>query len=188
MKVTKTQLQDVLILEPTVFEDTRGWFMETYSKSKLKDLGLDFDFVQDNHSYSQEVGVLRGLHCQLEPKAQAKLVRCIKGSIIDVAVDLREGSPTYLQSLMVELSADNKKQLLIPKGFAHGFLTLTADCEVVYKVDNVYSKEHDRSVRYDDPTFALKWPDMQAHLSQKDADAPTFKESDIHFVYKEVKE
>src|SRR6056297_797921 len=124
MKIIKTEIDDILILEPRVFGDHRGWFTETYSKTKFRELGIDIEFVQDNHSMSALKGTLRGLHFQTNPKAQAKLVRCTKGKILDVAVDLRKGSSTYKQWVGVELSEDNKKQLLIPKGFAHGFLTL----------------------------------------------------------------
>lgn len=185
MKILATELKDVYILEPAVFGDSRGWFMETYSKQKLADAGLNFDFVQDNQSFSKEKGILRGLHFQVEPKAQTKLVRCLKGRILDVAVDLRRGSPTYLQSIAIELSEENKKQLLIPKGFAHGFLTLCEDVEVAYKVDEFYSKECDRSIRFDEPLFNVQWPVMDYILSDKDINALGFEQCDVDFIYKE---
>ncbi|MCR1809491.1 dTDP-4-dehydrorhamnose 3,5-epimerase, partial [Haploplasma modicum] len=143
MKKIETGINDLFIIEPNVFGDNRGWFTESYNKESFKKIGINIDFIQDNHSYSKEKGVLRGLHLQTNPKAQTKLVRCTKGKILDVAVDLRRNSPTYLKHFAVELSEENKLQLLIPKGFAHGFVTLTSDVEVQYKVDEYYSKEHD---------------------------------------------
>lgn len=180
MNIIKTKLEDVLIIEPKVFGDNRGWFTETYSKEKL---GLDIDFIQDNHSFSGKKGTLRGLHFQTNPKAQTKLVRCTKGEILDVAVDIREGSPTYKQWVAVELTADNKKQLLIPKGFAHGFLTLTDDVEVQYKVDEYYSPECDRSIRFDDAEIDVNWGIENPILSEKDLNAPLLKDCDINFKY-----
>ena len=135
MEIIKTKLEGVYILEPNVFGDHRGWFMETYSKDKFKELGISIDFIQDNHSLSVEKGTLRGLHFQLNPKAQSKLVRCTRGSILDVAVDIRKGSKTYKKWIAVKLTEENKKQLLIPKGFAHGFVTLSDQVEVQFKVD-----------------------------------------------------
>lgn len=183
MNKIKTDIEDVLILEPKVFGDHRGWFIETYSKEKFKELGIDIDFIQDNHSLSAQKGTLRGLHFQLEPKAQTKLVRCTKGEIFDVAVDLREESPTYKKWIGVKLSDDNKKQLLVPKGFAHGFLTLTDDVEVQYKVDEYYSKENDRSIRFDDPEIGVDWGIENPILSEKDINAPFLKDSDTNFKY-----
>ena len=136
-----TKLEGVCILEPEVFGDHRGWFMETYSTKVLHELGIDAVFVQDNQSYTKEKGTLRGIHFQNGPMAQAKLVRVIRGAVLDVAVDLRKGSPTYRQWVGVELSADNRRMLYIPRGFGHGFVTLTDDVEFVYKVDNLYSRE-----------------------------------------------
>jgi dTDP-4-dehydrorhamnose reductase/dTDP-4-dehydrorhamnose 3,5-epimerase len=181
MKIIKTEIDDVLILEPRVFGDHRGWFTETYSKIKFQELGIDIDFVQDNHSMSAEKGTLRGLHFQTNPKAQTKLVRCTKGKILDVAVDLRKGSSTYKQWVGVELSEDNKMHLLIPKGFAHGFLTLTDDVEVQYKVDEYYAPECDRSIRFDDPEIGVDWGIEDPILSEKDLKAPLLKDSDIDF-------
>jgi len=181
MNITKTEIEDVLIIEPKAFGDHRGWFTETYSKVKFQGLGIDIDFVQDNHSMSAQEGTLRGLHFQTNPKAQTKLVRCTKGRILDIAVDLRKGSSTYKQWVGVELSEENKKQLLIPKGFAHGFLTLTDDVEVQYKVDEYYAPECDRSIRFDDPDIGVDWGNSDPILSEKDLKAPFLKDSDADF-------
>jgi len=182
MKVIKTDIEDVLIIEPQIFGDHRGWFCETYSKVKFEQNGIDIDFVQDNSSFSAQKGTLRGLHFQLYPKAQTKLLRCTKGSIIDVAVDLRKDSNTYKKWVAVELSEENKKQLLIPKGFAHGFITLVDNVEVNYKVDEFYSKEHDRSIRFDDPEIGVIWGSLtNPILSDKDLQAPLLKDSDVNF-------
>lgn len=183
MNIIKTDIEDVMIIEPKVFGDHRGWFTETYSKEKFKEFGIDIDFMQDNHSLSAQKGTLRGLHFQLNPKAQTKLVRCTKGKILDVAVDIRDGSPTYKKWVAVELTEENKKQLLIPKGFAHGFLTLTDDVEVQYKVDEYYSPENDRSIRYDDPEIGVDWGIEDPILSEKDLNAPLLKDSNINFKY-----
>ncbi|SDK40618.1 dTDP-4-dehydrorhamnose reductase [Alkalibacterium thalassium] len=184
MKIIKTEIDDILILEPRVFGDHRGWFTETYSKTKFQELGIDIEFVQDNHSMSAQKGTLRGLHFQTSPKAQTKLVRCTKGEILDVAVDLRKGSTTYKQWVGVELSEENKKQLLIPKGFAHGFITLTDDVEVQYKVDEYYAPECDRSIRFDDPEIGVDWKIEDPILSEKDLKAPLLKDSDVDFSLK----
>lgn len=183
MNIVKTNVEDVIIIEPKVFGDHRGWFTETYSKEKFKEHGIEIDFIQDNHSFSAQKGTLRGLHFQLNPKAQTKLVRCTKGKILDVAVDLRVGSPTYKKWVAVELTEENKKQLLVPKGFAHGFLTLTDNVEVQYKVDEYYSPENDRSIRFDDPDIGVIWGGDSPILSDKDLNAPSLKESDINFKY-----
>lgn len=174
MKIIKTEIEDILILEPGVFGDHRGWFTETYSKTKFQELGIDIEFVQDNHSMSAQKGTLRGLHFQTNPKAQLKLVRCTKGRILDVAVDLRKGSATYKKWVGIELSDENKNQLLIPKGFEHGFLTLTDDVEVQYKVDEYYAPECDRSIRLDDPEIGVNWGIEDPILSGKDLNAPLF--------------
>ena len=184
MNILKTEIEDVLIIEPRVFEDHRGWFTETYSKAKFDKLGITNVFVQDNHSMSAQKGTLRGLHFQINPKAQAKLVRCTKGKILDVAVDLRKGSSTYKQWVGVELSENNKRQLYIPKGFAHGFLTLTDDAEVQYKVDEYYAPEYDRNIRFDDPEIGVKWGIQDPILSDKDLNAPLLKDSDVDFSLK----
>lgn len=184
MKVTKTKFKGLLIIETDVFGDHRGWFTETYTKNKFVDKGIDFDFIQDNQSYSAQKGTLRGIHFQINPKAQTKMIRCTRGAIIDTVVDLRKGSDTYKQWFSIELSAENKKQLLIPKGFGHAFLTITDDVEVQYKVDEYYSKEHDRSIKYDDPDIGIEWGIDNPILSQKDLNAPLLRDSDANFSIK----
>lgn len=183
MQIIKTKLEGAYTIEPKVFGDLRGWFMETYSKEKLIEVNIMVDFVQDNHSYSAQKGTLRGLHFQNNPKAQSKLVRCTRGRILDVAVDLRVGSPTYKEWISVELSSENKRQLFIPKGFAHGFLTLTDDVEVEYKVDEYYSLKNDRSIRYDDDEIGVEWDVKDPILSEKDLTAPLLRNSDNNFIY-----
>ena len=182
MNLIKTKLEGVYIIEPKVFGDERGWFMETYSKIKTPEIAA-CDFVQDNHSYSKEKGILRGIHFQNGEHAQAKLVRCIRGAVLDVAVDLRKGSPTYMQWEAVELSAENKKQLFIPRGFGHGFLTLTEDVEFVYKTDNYYNYESDRSIIWNDPDIGVDWGTENPVLSEKDSSAPRLRDSDCSFRY-----
>ncbi len=179
-----TTIPGVYIIEPKVFGDYRGWFMETWSENNFREIGSDICFVQDNHSYTLKKGTIRGLHFQNNPMAQCKLVRCIAGTVLDVAVDLRKGSPYYLKWIAVELSAENKRQILIPKGFAHGFLTLTDNVEFVYKVDNFYSAEYDRNIRYDDYLISIDWGIKNPILSDKDINAPYLNESDCNFVYK----
>ena len=184
MKVTETKLKDVYIVEPQVFGDARGWFTESWSERKLAEAGIKADFVQDNHSYSAQKGTLRGLHYQLNPMCQAKMLRCTRGKIFDVAVDIRKGSPQYGQWVGVELSAENHKQLFIPRGFAHGFITLTDDVEVQYKADNYYAPECDGNIRWDDPEINVEWPIEPVILSDKDRVAPLLKErTDLNFVY-----
>ncbi len=172
----QTSLDGVLVITPDVFKDNRGWFFESYSRKKLEPFGLFCDFVQDNHSKSEKIYTLRGLHFQLKPKAQAKLVRCVRGKILDVAVDLRRSSKSYLKWTSVELSEENKKQIFIPAGFAHGFLTLVENTEVVYKTDEYYSPEHDFSVRWNDPQISVDWGEITPELSKKDASAPFLAE------------
>lgn len=186
MNVIKTNVLDVYIIEPKVFGDHRGWFMEAWSKKDMEVNGLYYDFVQDNHSYSAKKGTLRGLHFQKGTAVQAKLVRCCKGAVLDVAVDIRKGSPTYLKWVAVEISAENKRQLLIPRGFAHGFLTLTDDVEFLYKEDNPYAPETDRCIIWNDPEIGIDWGINNPILSDKDQRAPRFSECDIDFFY-EVK-
>lgn len=186
MKFTKTNLDGVIILEPAVYGDHRGWFMETYNKESFLEAGINLNFIQDNHSFSAEKGTLRGLHYQLNPKAQAKLVRCTKGAIFDVAVDIRQNSPNFRKWFGVELTCENKKQLLIPKGFAHGFITLTNDVEVQYKVDEFYSPECDRGIIWNDPEINIEWPiDVKPILSEKDEKAPLLKDAEYNFSYRE---
>lgn len=183
MKILETSLSGVLILEPIVHGDHRGWFMETYSSKILEDKGIDVVFVQDNHSFSAQKNTLRGLHFQNNPKSQAKLMRCTKGKIMDIVVDMRKGSPTYKKWISIELTEGNKKQLYVPKGFAHGFLTLTENVEVQYKVDEYYAAEYDRSIRYDDPEIGIDWGVENPILSEKDLKAPFLKDSDVNFNY-----
>lgn len=176
MKITKTKLEGVVIIEPDVFGDNRGFFMESWNKKKMAEAGLDYDFVQDNHSKSTAKGTLRGIHFQKGDKAQAKLVRCVKGAVLDVAVDLRKNSPTFKQWVGVELSEENKKQLLIPRGFGHGFVTLTDDVEFLYKADNYYAPEADAGVRWNDPEISVEWGVENPILSEKDKKNPFLKD------------
>lgn len=178
---------DVCILEPQVFGDQRGWFMESWSQRKMEQAGLNYHFVQDNHSYSAQKDTLRGFHFQKGHAAQAKLVCCIRGAVLDVAVDLRKGSPTFLKWVAVELSQDNKRQLLIPRGFSHAFLTLTDDVEFQYKADNYYCPDADRSILWSDPQIGVQWGVKRPIVSGKDAQAPLWSDSDADFIY-EVKE
>lgn len=181
MKILNTKLDGVLVVEPDIYGDSRGWFYETYNQKKYSDNGIQVDFIQDNHSLSEKKGVLRGIHFQNKPYDQSKLVRCVKGKIFDVAVDLRKSSPNYKKWVGVALSEDNKKQLFIPRGFGHAFLTLTENCEVEYKVDNVYSSLHDRSIKFDDEEINVDWPTKDVILSDKDLQAPYLKDSDVNF-------
>lgn len=184
MKKTETKIPGVYIIEPQVLGDRRGYFMEIWSTRNFEEMGLKYDFVQDNQSFSAQKGILRGIHFQNMPMAQAKLVRVTKGAVMDVAVDLRKGSPSYKQWVAVELSAENKKMLMIPRGFGHGFKTLTDDVEFCYKVDNLYSKEHDRGIRFNDPAIGVDWGEVnEALLSEKDTGAPLLEDSDCNFVY-----
>ena len=187
MNIIKTEIEGVVIVELKVFGDNRGWFAETYSKEKFHQLGIDVEFIQDNHSFSAQKGVLRGLHFQQPPMAQSKLVRCTRGEILDVAVDIRKGSPTYKKWAAVKLTEENKRQLLVPKGFAHGFVTLTDNVEVHYKVDEYYSPENDRGIRYDDPEINVDWGVEDPIMSEKDLKAPLLKDCDIDFVYEAKK-
>lgn len=183
MNVIKTDVLDVYIIEPKAFGDHRGWFMESWSKKSMEEAGLNYEFVQDNHSYSAQKGTLRGLHFQKGEYAQAKLVRCAKGAVLDVAVDLRVGSPTYKKWVAVELSAENHRQLLIPRGFAHGFLTLTDDVEFLYKADNYYAPQADRNIIWNDQEISVEWGIKKPIVSEKDAKAPTLEQSDVDFIY-----
>jgi dTDP-4-dehydrorhamnose 3,5-epimerase len=178
MQVDDTAIAAVKIITPKKFRDHRGFFSETYNREAWRDAGLDYEFVQDNHSYSAEVGVIRGLHFQTAPFAQDKLVRVAKGRVLDVAVDLRRSSPTFGRHVAVELSAENWRQLLVPIGFAHGFCTLSPDCEVLYKVSNLYSAAHDRGLAFDDPALGIDWRiDVKtAVLSDKDRKHPRLAE------------
>ena len=182
MTIEKTLIQDLVIINPTVFEDSRGYFFEAYNQAKFQENGIEYQFIQDNQSYSTR-GVIRGLHLQINPFAQAKLVRVLEGEILDVAVDLRKNSPTYGQYFSVVLSAENKKQLMVPHGFAHGFSVLSETASVLYKVDQLYDKESERGIRYDDPTLAIDWQldSKEVIVSEKDLILPSFNEIDWSF-------
>ena len=184
MEFEKTQIDGAVVLVPKVFGDNRGWFMESYSKRTLEEAGIFDEFIQDNRSFSAEKGTLRGLHCQTEPMAQAKLLTCLKGEILDIAVDIRKGSPTYMNWVGVKLSEENKKMFYIPAGCLHGFVTLTDNVEVMYKINNFYSPENDRSIRFDDPALGVEWGVTTPILSQKDLNAPLLQDSDVEFTYK----
>ncbi len=184
MQIEKTALPDVLILTPARFGDDRGWFSETWNADRMAAAGLDLAFVQDNHSRSAKAGTLRGLHYQAPPHAQDKLVRCTAGAILDVAVDIRRGSPTYGKWVGVELTAQNGRQLLVPKGFLHGFVTLLADTEVQYKCTDLYAPDCDGGIRWDDPDIGIDWGLSDAPaLSSKDAVAPAFRDLQSPFVW-----
>lgn len=189
MKVIETKIQGVLIIDTDVYGDNRGYFTETYNKTKYEALGISTEFVQDNMSFSAKKGTLRGLHWQNPPYAQAKLVSCAKGTIIDVAVDVRKGSPTFGQWVSVELSAENHRQLFIPRGFAHGFLTLTDDVVFRYKCDNVYNKAYEGGMRYDAPEVNVDWGTLlngtEPILNDRDQMGPNLTDSDNRFVYNE---
>ena len=178
MQVEDTAIAGVKIITPKKFGDHRGFFSEVYSRKAWSEAGLDYEFVQDNHSFSVEVGVIRGLHFQTAPFGQDKLVRVAKGRVLDVAVDLRRSSPTFGKHVAVELSAANWRQLLVPIGFAHGFCTLEPDCEVLYKVTNIYSPAHDKGLAFDDPALGIDWRiDLaKAVLSDKDRKHPRLAE------------
>ena len=182
MNVETTFIQDLVVLTPDVFEDSRGYFFEGYNKNKLSALGIDIEFVQDNQSFSQR-GTLRGLHYQNPPYAQTKLVRVLQGEIMDVAVDLRKDSPTYGQHFAIRLSAENKKQLLVPQGFAHGFSVLSETAVVLYKCDQFYNKASEGGIRFDDPTLAIDWGmDLkEAIVSDKDGVLPSFEACNSQF-------
>lgn len=183
LKVEKTALEGVLILEPRRFGDSRGWFSETWNDARLREAGLELNFVQDNQSYSAPKGVLRGLHFQTRPKAQDKLVRVLRGAILDVAVDLRKDSPTFGQHVAVELTAENGRQLLVPIGFAHGFVTLVPDTEVFYKVTAPYSPENDKGLAFNDPVLGIDWgiPEAELTLSEKDTKHPLLADMPTYF-------
>ncbi len=183
MKVEKTKLDGVLVLTPRRFGDARGFFCESWNKARMADAGIELDFVQDNHSLSATRGTVRGLHFQSPPHAQAKLVRCGRGALLDVAVDIRVGSPTFGQWVAEELSAENGRQLLVPVGFAHGFVTLTEDTEIIYKCTDYYAPDCDRAIRFDDPDIGVEWGVTRADtvLSDKDASAPALADLDNPF-------
>ncbi|MED4353291.1 dTDP-4-dehydrorhamnose 3,5-epimerase [Schinkia azotoformans] len=185
MNKIETKFQEVFILEPKVYIDHRGKFMESYNKNSLEQLGIQVDFVQDNQSVSNPAGVLRGLHYQLNPKAQTKLVRVSSGIIFDVIVDIRTNSPTFGQWLGVILSEYNNRQILVPKGFAHGFCTLAPNTTVCYKVDQYYHPVYDRGILWDDPDIGIDWPITTPILSDKDSKHPLLRYADLNFSIKE---
>jgi dTDP-4-dehydrorhamnose 3,5-epimerase len=185
MQIEQTSLADVLILTPRRFGDARGWFSEVWNKETLAAKGIHHDFVQDNHSCSRDVGTVRGLHFQSPPHAQTKLVRCGRGRVFDVAVDIRKGSPTFGKWFGIELSAEDGRQLLIPAGFLHGFVTREPDSELLYKCTDVYAPACDGAVRFDDPDLGIDWgiDPATAILSDKDRAAPLFRNFTTPFVY-----
>lgn len=186
MPFIKTALAGVVIFEPKVFGDDRGYFYESYNENVFREAGIDLRFVQDNQSKSS-YGVLRGLHYQLAPYAQSKLVRVISGKVLDVVVDIRKGSPTYGKSVTEELSAENKKQLFIPKGFAHGFAVLSPTAEFLYKCDAFYNPSQEAGIAYDDPELGIDWkiPSAEVNLSGKDRILPPLSKANNNFVYGE---
>ncbi|MBN2634968.1 MAG: dTDP-4-dehydrorhamnose 3,5-epimerase [Prolixibacteraceae bacterium] len=184
MKVIKTPIEGLYIIEPRVFNDDRGYFLESYQKSRYSDLGIAADFIQDNESKSVK-GVVRGLHYQLNPYAQSKLVRVVQGAVFDVAVDLRKGSPTFGQWFGIELSAENKKQFFVPRGFAHGFSVLSETAIFSYKCDNVYNKESERAININDPKLKIDWKINRVNqvVSDKDIAAPFFDDAEMNFIF-----
>jgi dTDP-4-dehydrorhamnose 3,5-epimerase len=195
MNVIPTKIPELLIIEPKVFGDERGFFVETYNEPRYKEMGITGDFIQDNLSKSKK-GVLRGLHYQAPPFAQGKLVTVLAGAVLDVAVDIREGSPTFGQYVAVELTVENKRQFWIPAGFAHGFVTLEDDTLFAYKCTNVYSPEHDRGVKFDDAAVGIEWPrltedgdsgkqNLEFIISEKDQNQPLLKDIAKEFIYQE---
>lgn len=181
IQVTRLSIPDVLEITPPRLGDHRGFFSEVWNAAALAEVGLAVDFVQDNHSFSAPAGVLRGLHYQIAPMAQDKLVRVVRGSILDVAVDIRPGSSFFGRWVSLEVSAHRWNQIFVPKGFAHGFVTLEPNTEVIYKVSAPYALDHERSIRYDDPQIGIEWPIAADHLilSEKDRTAPLLKDSDV---------
>lgn len=184
MHFEATSIPEVIAITPKKFGDGRGYFMETFRRDLFEQHVGPFGFVQDNQSFSAQAGTVRGLHFQLEPRAQGKLVRCVAGALLDVAVDIRKGSPTYGRHVAVELTAQNGKQLWVPPGFAHGFCTLMPDTEISYKVTDYYSAEHDRGLSWNDPALGIGWPfSAQAILSEKDRHQPRLSEMPDAFFY-----
>jgi dTDP-4-dehydrorhamnose 3,5-epimerase len=182
MRLIETGLPGLALLEPKVFRDERGFFLESYSEAAFDSLGIRARFVQDNHAYSRQAGVLRGLHFQRPPFAQAKLVWVVRGSVLDVALDLRRDSPTFGRHFSVELSAENMKRLFIPRGFAHGYATLEPDTEFLYKVDAPFSPQADAGILWNDPDLGISWPVAEPVLSPKDRLLPRLRDFDSPFV------
>ncbi len=187
MKVTELALPGVKVLEPAYFEDYRGYYCETYSKATLAEYGIACDFVQDNHFLCLTRGTVRGIHFQNDPHAQAKLIRCTRGSMLDIAVDLRKGSPSYKKWVSVILSAENRKQIFIPRGFGHICMSLTDNTEGQYKVDAFYAPAYDRAIAWNDPEIGIEWPALTAIVSPKDKAAPQLADSDVNFLYMEAR-
>lgn len=185
LTVEKTALPGVLLITPRRFGDNRGFFSESYNRERMAEHGVTIDFVQDNHSLSAEVGTVRGLHCQAPPHAQDKLVRCGRGALFDVVVDIRKGSPTYGQWFGCELSFENGQQLLVPKGFLHGFVTRAPDTEIIYKCSDFYAPECECAVRFDSPEIGIDWgfDTANAVLSDKDAEAPHLRDFESPFIW-----
>jgi dTDP-4-dehydrorhamnose 3,5-epimerase len=181
MKFTETEIKGVWIISPVVHEDRRGFFLESFLAAEMEAHGLPSCFVQDNHARSKVPGVLRGMHFQKPPKAQSKLIRVVRGSVYDVVVDLRRKSGTYGKWLGLTLSEENREMLFIPKGFAHGYCTLSPDTEFLYKVDEYYSPAHDSGIRWDDPAFGIKWPFANPVISDKDSRLPLLKDIESPF-------
>ena len=184
MKIIETPLKDLFIIEPKVFVDTRGYFFESFNSQNMREFGLDVTFLQDNESFSS-FGTIRGLHYQLAPYAQAKLVRVVKGSILEVAIDIRKGSPTFGQPFAIELNDLSKQMLFIPRGFAHGFSVLSASATFFYKCDALYNPDAERGIRYNDPQLAIDWKinGNEAKVSAKDNVLPHFDSLETNFVY-----
>lgn len=185
MEIIKTIFESVYLIKPNLFEDNRGFFFESYQKEKLKLLGIDKEFIQDNHSYSKEAGTIRGMHFQSPPNAQTKLIRVTSGSIKNYFVDIRKNSPTFKQFDFIELSSENKLLLYLPVGFANGFITLVENCEILYKVDNYYDPDSDKSFTYNDREIGIDWCMSSPILSQKDKIALPFSEIGTPFLYGE---
>jgi dTDP-4-dehydrorhamnose 3,5-epimerase len=185
MDIQATSIPEVKIIAPKKFGDARGFFSETYNQRAFHAAGITDVWIQDNHSMSGPPGTVRGLHYQIAPVAQAKLLRVVKGAILDIAVDIRRGSPTYGKHVAVELSAEKWNQLYVPAGFAHGFCTLTPESEVLYKVTALYSKEHEFGILWNDPALGIDWPvkPAEALLSDKDKVLPSFADHPAHFTY-----
>jgi dTDP-4-dehydrorhamnose 3,5-epimerase len=179
LEVRPLGLDGVLEILPRTFGDTRGFFSETYNRDSFRAAGIDAEFVQDNHSVSATKGVLRGLHYQLPPAAQDKLVRVVRGAIFDVVVDIRRSSPSFGKWIGLEISAGAWNQIFVPRGYAHGFVTLEPDTEVIYKVSDLYSPERERAIRYDDPALGIAWPVSAPQLSDKDRAAPRLGEAEV---------
>jgi len=184
MEIIKTDIEGLLIIKPKIFEDNRGYFFESFNKQTFEDNGLNYNFIQDNESKSS-YGVIRGLHYQLAPYAQTKLVRVLKGKVLDVAVDLRKGSPTFGKWHAVELSEDNKQQFLIPQGFAHGFSVLSETAIFAYKCDNLYNKDSERGINFNDKSLNIDWeiPSEKAIVSAKDKVLPCINDADMNFIF-----